>query len=122
MQTVKDNGKLGFFQKVILVVKCVPRGSVVSYGQVALYLGLPGAARQVGWVLRRAQEADLPWWRVINNQGRISIKGHPFVNADIQRELLSKEGVVVNKRYEIEIEKYRFKANQALLSKWARYE
>ena len=51
----------------------IPYGRVVSYGQVAAYVGVPRGARQVGWTLRRLEDIDIPWWRVINNEGRISI-------------------------------------------------
>ena len=66
-----------FTQKVIEVVQSIPLGKVVSYGQVAVYIGVPRAARQVGWTLRGIEESvSLPWWRVINNKGRISIEGN----------------------------------------------
>ena len=64
-----------FKEKVIEVVSLIPFGKVVSYGQVALYIGIPRAARQVGWMLNRMEgDVQIPWWRVVNNQGRISIK------------------------------------------------
>jgi len=93
---------------VIEVVNKVPRGKVVSYGQVALYLDMPRAARAVGWILRTAQLDTLPWWRVINNLGRISIKGNMYVDANTQKKLLEKEGIEVSKDFEIDIETYRF--------------
>lgn len=100
-----------FKDKVINVVRLIPKGRVVSYGQVALYLGLPRAGRQVGWVLNRLDERkpeeDIPWWRVVNNQGRISIKGSKF-SAVEQRNLLLAENVLVKTDLTFEIEKYRF--------------
>jgi methylated-DNA-protein-cysteine methyltransferase-like protein len=99
-----------FTKKVIEVVRAVPSGKVVSYGQVALYAGTPNAARGVGWILRQTKEKSVPWWRVINNQGRISIKGNWEHEAEEQRDLLRKEGVEVSERFEIEIERYRYLA------------
>jgi len=96
-----------FSQEVLKAVKSVPRGKVVSYGQVALMTGNPRAARQVGWVLNKLSDDKTPWWRVINNSGRISIKSSEF-SALEQKERLEGEGVVVSKNFEIDIEKYRF--------------
>lgn len=97
-----------FAEVVIDIIKQIPYGFVASYGQVAVYAGKPGAARAVGWILRQAQDHDIPWHRVINNQGRISIKGNWFADAQMQADLLRKEGIVVSKNFSIDIEKYRF--------------
>jgi methylated-DNA-protein-cysteine methyltransferase-like protein len=108
-----------FTQKVITVVQSVPQGNVVSYGQVAAYIGVPRAARQVGWTLRNLEaDVSLPWWRVINNAGRITIKGNFHNTPDIQRKLLQADGVVVTEDFTINIEVYRFKASNELLKTW----
>lgn len=102
-----------FKKAVIGVVKLIPWGRVVSYGQVAIYVGVPRAARQVGWILNgldgnpSTSSGWVPWWRVVNNQGRISIKGSKYT-AHEQKELLLGEGVKVARDYSFEIEKYRF--------------
>lgn len=106
-----------FKQKVIQIVRLVPNGRVVSYGQVALYAGLPRSARQVGWILNSTEcgsglgqvRIDLPWWRVINNAGLISIKGTKFNDRVMQRRLLEAEGILVRDDFMLDIEKYRFK-------------
>lgn len=82
----------GLYQRIYAVVRRVPAGRVVTYGQVAKLAGRCGA-RQVGYALS-ALEADsaVPWQRVINSQGRISLRsagGHDT----LQRELLEAEGV-----------------------------
>jgi methylated-DNA-protein-cysteine methyltransferase-like protein len=99
------------FQDTILrIVRMVPLGKVVSYGQVAAYIGTPRAARQVGWAMRSLEGApDFPWWRVINNAGRITIKGNQFNTAQLQKELLEAEGVEINQEFELDIEYYRFR-------------
>lgn len=75
-------------------VRQVPRGRVVTYGQVAVELGAPMAARAVGYALYfLPKPTDVPWWRVINARGAISYKGRG-ASADLQRELLEQEGVV----------------------------
>lgn len=96
-----------FKQRVIKIVKLIPKGSVASYGQVALYLGLPRSARQVGWVLNQNKDEDVPWWRIVNNEGRISIKGSIY-DANDQKEKLQLEGIVVANDLTFDINKYRF--------------
>lgn len=104
-----------FKNKVINIIKEIPKGEVASYGQVALYAGIPRAARQVGWILANLEidklESlyDLPWWRVINNAGRISIKGSKHHDAVTQKKLMEKEGIVVSKDLTFDIEKYRWR-------------
>jgi methylated-DNA-protein-cysteine methyltransferase related protein len=108
-----------FKRKVILVVQSIPQGKVVNYGQVATYIGVPRAARQVGWILRSMDEhVSLPWWRVINNAGKISIKGNKYNTPELQKRLLEQDGVRVSETFRIDIAKYRFKANNELLRKW----
>lgn len=85
----------GFFEQVYEVVRRIPPGQVASYGQVAAILGHPRAARTVGWALASLPdhlEAEVPWHRVINSQGRISIR-HLRHSAEEQRRLLEAEGV-----------------------------
>lgn len=72
-------------------VRRVPAGKVISYGGVAALLGSPRAARGVGQVLGSLPEGtDVPWWRVINAAGRISLHGYPGM---LQRMMLEAEGV-----------------------------
>jgi methylated-DNA-protein-cysteine methyltransferase related protein len=98
-----------FKEKVIIAVDSIPRGRVVSYGQVAAACGSAGAARMVGGILHGLDGVnDLPWWRVINNQGRISIKGNFYSTPLLQKKLLMKEKVKVTDDFEIDIETYRF--------------
>lgn len=106
-----------FKQKVYEIVRNIPKGRVVSYGQVALMVGLPRAAIQVGWVLHISNEKDkLPWWRVINNAGRISTTCLEHT-AQVQKEILEGEGVIVNPKLKIDIEKYRFIPDVRFLNK-----
>ena len=84
-----------FRARVLEVVRAIPPGRVVTYGQVALWAGSPRAARQVGGVLfgLRDADGDVPWQRVVNARGGIStIK----VGAgELQVALLRSEGVEV---------------------------
>lgn len=108
-----------FTKKVISVIQSIPYGRVVSYGQVAAYVGVPRGARQVGWTLRSLEETvDIPWWRVVNNTGRISIEGNLHNDKTLQKKLLEQEGIIVNDDFTFAIEAYRFKADSALLKQW----
>ena len=77
-----------FFGQVYAIVGQIPYGQVVSYGQIALMLGQPRAARQVGWAMRCCPD-NLPWQRVVMADG--SIAGGVY--ADVRRALLKAEGV-----------------------------
>jgi methylated-DNA-protein-cysteine methyltransferase related protein len=82
-----------FYRRVYRVVRQIPRGRVGTYGVVARMAGRPGAARTVGWALAALPgDAEVPWWRVINAAGRISLAGHNHA-AVLQRALLLREGV-----------------------------
>lgn len=96
-----------FQEKVLRIVRMIPYGSVASYGQIAAYCGLPRAAREVGWTLKQIKE-DMPWWRVVNNEGKISIDGNMEADKNLQRKLLEAEGIEVSEDYTFPIEKYRF--------------
>ncbi|MGQ5522370.1 MGMT family protein [Chitinimonas sp. PSY-7] len=77
----------------IATIRRIPPGKVMSYGAVAKSAGLPRHARHVGVALKNLDgEADVPWWRVVNGEGRISARGLDG-NNDLQRVLLEAEGV-----------------------------
>ena len=77
------------FQRIHDVVSQVPSGRVVTYGQIARHLGMPSGARTVGWAMHECP-TGVPWHRVLNTQGRTSLRGH---GAELQRTLLEDEGV-----------------------------
>ena len=98
-----------FKDRVIAIVRMIPEGKVVSYGQVAIYAGLPRAARQVGWILNGTEgKVDLPWWRVINREGRITIDGTKFHSKQLQKKLLETEGIEVSEELLVSMEEYRW--------------
>jgi methylated-DNA-protein-cysteine methyltransferase-like protein len=99
-----------FYEQVYAVVRRIPRGQVTSYGRIAQMLGKPNAARAVGYALsalrdHRAEYADVPWQRVINSQGRISIVNREN-SANRQAELLRTEGVFVSDTLQIDLAVY----------------
>jgi len=85
-----------FYEQVYAKVRAIPFGRVTTYGAVSEALaGHAGAARTVGWALGalpRSQLDEVPWWRVINARGRISISSWPGA-AEAQRARLEAEGV-----------------------------
>ena len=77
-----------FSDRVYEIVKQIPLGQVVSYGQIARILGIPRGARQVGWAMADCPE-NLPWQRVVMADG--SITGGQW--ADLRRAILMDEGI-----------------------------
>ena len=97
-----------FYERVYAFVRLVPRGSVTTYGNVALYLGSPMAARAVGYALNALQPGnDVPWWRVINAQGAIVYKNRG-TSADLQRALLEREAVVFDSEGHADLGRFRW--------------
>lgn len=79
--------------RICSVLAAVPRGTVITYGDLAAMAGYPRAARLAGQTLRKLpRDTKLPWHRVINAQGRISL---PEPRAHTQREKLEREGIVL---------------------------
>ncbi len=95
-----------FFHRVYALVHNVPRGRVVTYGQVARALGMPHGARTVGWAMR-ACEDDVPWHRVVNAQGKISLR--PTNGYHEQRLRLKEEGVKFDREGKVDLAKYAWK-------------
>ena len=90
------------------VIALIPEGKVATYGDIALHAGLARAARRVGRALKHLpQGTRIPWHRVINSQGRISI---PDGSASqyTQRERLEAEGVVFRSNKSVDLGKYRW--------------
>jgi methylated-DNA-protein-cysteine methyltransferase-like protein len=80
--------------QILAVIARVPRGRVVTYGQVAALAGLPGRARLVGRVLGTLPGGSrVPWQRVVNAGGKVSARGGLGVEEGYQRHLLEEEGV-----------------------------
>lgn len=74
------------------IARTIPPGRVMTYGQIATLLGTPRAARAVGYAMFFCKDDSIPWQRVINAKGEISLGGH-VDRPLLQRELLEAEGV-----------------------------
>lgn len=79
------------FQPVYEVVRLIPEGRIATYGDVAALAGRPGAPRWTGQALAKLNDPAVPWHRVLNAQGRISLDGE---RGREQRRRLLAENVV----------------------------
>jgi methylated-DNA-protein-cysteine methyltransferase related protein len=99
--------KSTLYADIFDAVRAVPRGRVATYGQVALMAGIPGHARLVGYALHTLEEGtDVPWHRVINARGSISL--HAQFGGLLQREFLEAEGVVFGPDDKVSLRDYRW--------------
>jgi methylated-DNA-protein-cysteine methyltransferase related protein len=85
-----------FFERVYEVVRLIPRGRVTTYGDIAAFIGQPGAARMVGWAMNASHTAfpPVPAHRVVNRNGLLSGKHH-FHPPELMIKSLENEGVEV---------------------------
>jgi methylated-DNA-protein-cysteine methyltransferase-like protein len=82
------------YHRIYAVVSRIPRGRVAAYGQVAALAGLPRHARLVGYALRvLPADGDVPWHRVVNARGEISLRADALGHEELQARLLRREGV-----------------------------
>ncbi|HZG15215.1 MAG TPA: MGMT family protein [Candidatus Bathyarchaeia archaeon] len=96
-----------FTQKVIQVIQQIPPGKVMTYGQVAATAGSPRAARQVVRILHSmSKKHQLPWHRIINAKGQISIQDDE--GAALQKLYLESEGVDVSENGFISLEQFQY--------------
>lgn len=102
-----------FYTQVYEVVQRIPKGKVSSYGRISNMLGRPNAARAVGYALgalrkrkgSKYNSSNVPWQRVVNSAGRISIKNRTK-SARRQAKLLRQEGVEVNDKLYVNLDKH----------------
>jgi len=109
-------GLATFVDKVLLIVRKIPRGKVLAYGHVAALAGVPRAARMVGGILfREGSRKRLPWQRVINAQGRIST--YRVGIGEKQRALLEAEGHVFDRSGALDLKAFLWWPPRQLLKK-----
>ena len=94
----------GYRERVYQIVRTIPRGRVMTYGQLAEILGEGYTPRTVGFVMHASGDKT-PWHRVINAQGACST-GKVVLPHDKQRRMLEAEGVIFNERGRCDLEKY----------------
>jgi methylated-DNA-protein-cysteine methyltransferase related protein len=105
------------FELFYRAARRIPRGRVATYGQVAALAGRPRGARLCGYALSALRNTvhDVPWHRVLGARGagRAGISLRDPIGAAAQRELLEREGVVVDARGRVELEKFGWKRGAA---------
>jgi methylated-DNA-protein-cysteine methyltransferase-like protein len=90
------------------MIRRIPEGKVATYGQIASLAGNHRAARQIAWILHSSsRKENLPWHRVVNSQGGISLK--PRRGYEVQKALLSKECVEFDENDHIKLQDYLWK-------------
>lgn len=90
------------------MVRRIPKGRVATYGQVAALAGIAGHARQVGYALHALPEGStVPWHRVVNASGGISVRSMPGAEL-VQQQLLAREGVRLNARGRVALSQTRW--------------
>lgn len=96
------------YRRIYRTVQRIPRGRVATYGQIARLAGLSRAARQVGYALHALPEGTVvPWHRVINSSGRISLP--PGAGGIVQRLRLTEEGVIVSEAGSIPLTRFQWR-------------
>ena len=96
-----------FSTQIYTQLQQVPEGSVTTYGDLAKMIGYPSHARQVGYVLKHLpSESILPWHRVINAQGRLSLIGDRGLR---QKERLLTEKIEISEDGRIALRHYRWR-------------
>jgi methylated-DNA-protein-cysteine methyltransferase related protein len=100
------------YARIYAIVRRIPRGRVATYGQVAELAGLAGHARQVGYALHALPSATaLPWHRVINASGGVSLRSSPGAELT-QRQLLEEEGVEFDLGGRVRLAKVQWKGKR----------
>jgi methylated-DNA-protein-cysteine methyltransferase-like protein len=94
-----------FRKRVENIIRHIPEGKVATYGRIASCAGVPKGARGVAWILHSCSEKDrLPWHRVVNRKGGISLPPHE--GYELQMALLQKEGVRFDESGYIDLDHY----------------
>jgi methylated-DNA-protein-cysteine methyltransferase-like protein len=96
-----------FTENVIRIIRSIPPGKVMTYGQIAGLAGSPRGARQVVRILHSmSRKHQLPWHRVINSKGQIALKDEESYQEQLY--MLESEGVEVGMHGVIDLGKYRY--------------
>ncbi len=109
---------LPFTKDTLNIIKEIPTGKVLTYGRVAALAGKPNGARQVSRLLHSmSKKYDLPWHRVINAKGKISLE--PSNGYELQKALLESEGIRFSKQETVDLKKYLWYPAQRV---WERFK
>ncbi|WP_417899333.1 MGMT family protein [Bacillus haimaensis] len=96
-----------FTERAITIMKQIPAGKVMSYGQIAALAGSPRGARQIVRILHSmSRKYEIPWHRVINAKGEIGFKDEQQLFE--QKRRLEMEQIIVDENNRIDLDKYRY--------------
>ena len=101
------------YESYYTVIRAIPAGKVMTYGDVAAYAGRPRQARRVGYALAAVDDASVPWWRVINARGEISLRTPDGISEEMQRDLLESEGVAFSLERQVDLARFRHRPEPA---------
>ena len=101
-----DVNSPGYHERVFEIVRRIPSGRVMTYGQLAEILGQGYTARTVGFVMHAAGDR-VPWQRVINAQGACST-GRVLLPPDMQQRMLEAEGIAFDAKGRCDLARYRW--------------
>lgn len=103
----KPTDEQKYQQRVYEIVREIPAGKVMTYGQIAEMLGEGYTARTVGYVMHAADTENVPWQRVINSQGACST-GKMTLPVNLQQKMLEEEGVKFDQKGRCDLNIYRW--------------
>jgi methylated-DNA-protein-cysteine methyltransferase-like protein len=102
-----EGDRIGAREQVLALVRRIPRGRVMTYGQISSELASRLSPRAVGWILHRCPD-DVPWQRVVNASGGISTDRLPDFPKGLQRSMLEAEGVTFRANGTLDLDEYRW--------------
>jgi methylated-DNA-protein-cysteine methyltransferase-like protein len=102
-----------FAEHVYELVRQIPKGKVMTYGQLAALCGAAWAAWEVGQIANKGP-VDLPWHRVVNKQGGLA-RGWPHGGIDGHKQTLEAEGYKVSSEYTVNVGELLWHPNQTTL-------
>jgi methylated-DNA-protein-cysteine methyltransferase-like protein len=100
----------GQYNHIYDIVREIPRGRVATYGQIAELAGIPRQPRRIGYALSALPpESNVPWHRVINAKGEISLRSAGG-SERVQKRLLKQEGILFDRNGKVPLGQFRWRA------------
>ena len=103
-------------ERVYRIVRRIPRGRVMTYGQIAAMLGEGYTPRTVGYAMHAADAENVPWQRVINSQGKCST-GRLTIPINFQQQMLEQEGIVFDEKGRCDLKRYLYERTMPVARK-----
>jgi len=99
----------GQYNQIYDIVREIPSGRVATYGQIADLAGIPGQPRRIGYALSALPaDSNVPWHRVINAKGEISIRSGGG-SENLQKKLLKQEGIKFDRNGRVSLDLFRWR-------------